>query len=146
MIESQRHQIKLCKHCCRSSLFSLLLLAASIFCNQVLYQSLIVPKLEVIPKVPLLWWAQVYLPIVIAFLYVGIKLRNNTEIFMVGLLGAFLNSFYVLWCMYSLQPGYRNQPIIWSASYVFTPIVLRFIFYMGFFKVVSIFKSVTQKM
>ncbi|HEX5409707.1 MAG TPA: hypothetical protein VFW89_08065, partial [Gemmatimonadaceae bacterium] len=74
----------------------------------VLYAISVVPRLNTVQRMPMLWWVVVALPVVVALIVIAGRLRSWTELLVSALAVAMLVQVYVVVLVLLGLPGTRN--------------------------------------
>jgi hypothetical protein len=88
---------------------ALVLCAAALLSQQVLYERLVVPHLAGIQEVPIAWWLGVAAPVLVTGVLLGCLARSWPEALLVAALGALGLHVYGQWLAESGRPGWHKN-------------------------------------
>jgi hypothetical protein len=102
----------------------ILFVIANFLSHQVLYKMFIVPKLEYIKTVPLIWWLICLLPIIITSTIITHWWISYSNLFPLILGGTFASQLYGYFATLTNQPGFLKSWVIEDPSYYWSIILI----------------------
>lgn len=90
-------------------LFTIAMAFALVLGYQIIYRTLIVPRLPNWNRVPLVWWILALLPVIAVCVIAGTKVKSFLEVCVLSLTGALCGNIYGYFVAVTNQPGLKKS-------------------------------------